>query len=301
MDYFSIDIGGTFIKYGGVNHSGILLHSDKVKTPATLEQFVDVIFQLIAPIREEIKGIGISVPGKVDTNTGIIYFGGSLTYLHEFPLKKVIEEKFNIRCELSNDGKAAALAELWLGNLKDVRNGTAIVLGTGVGGGLILNGELFQGSNYQAGELSFMIAASRFSSENDFLGSSASAVQFVKKATEILKIDDETDGISVFKAIKNQENIEVNILFERYCEKIATLIINLQAVLDISTVVIGGGISQDSILIDNIIQQYNNIRKKSKIIELSLSSVTIKSCKFLNDANLLGAVYQLLVAIDQEN
>lgn len=301
MDYFSIDIGGTFIKYGRVNHSGILLHSDKVKTPATLEQFIDVIFQLIAPIREEIKGIGISVPGKVDTNTGIIYFGGSLTYLHEFPLKKVIEEKFNIRCELSNDGKAAALAELWLGNLKEVRNGAAIVLGTGVGGGLILNGELFQGSNYQAGELSFMIAASRFSSENDFLGSSASAVQFVKKATEILKIDDETDGISVFKAIKNQENIEVNILFERYCEKIATLIINLQAVLDISTVVIGGGISQDSILIDNIIQQYNNIRKKSKIIELSLSSVTIKSCKFLNDANLLGAVYQLLVAIDQEN
>ncbi|MGX7047887.1 ROK family protein [Lactococcus piscium] len=301
MDYFSIDIGGTFIKYGVVDHSGVLLSSNKIKTPATLSEFIEGVFQLIMPVKDRIKGIGVSVPGKVDTRTGVIYFGGALNYLHKCPLKKIIEEKFNIRCELSNDGKAAALAELWLGNLKGVKHGAAIVLGTGVGGGLIINGELFQGSDYQAGELSFMIPSSKFVNENDMLGMSHSAINFIKKATEMLGISDATDGMSVFKYIKNKQNTKVNKLFDSYCEKIAILIINLQAVLDISTVVIGGGISQDPILIDNIIIHYKNIRKKSKIIELSLKLMTIKSCRFLSDANLLGAVYQLLSVIDQEN
>lgn len=300
MDYFSIDIGGTFIKYGVVDHSGVLISSNKVKTPSTLDEFIKVIFQLISPVKDKVKGIGISVPGKVDTSTGIIYFGGSLNYLHKCPLKKIIEEKFEIRCELSNDGKAAALAELWLGNLKGVKNGAAIVLGTGVGGGLIINEELFQGSNYQAGELSFMIPCLKFLNDNDMLGMSHSSVNFIKKATEILNISNETDGISVFKYIKKKQNVEVNQLLDSYCEKIAILIINLQAILDISTVVIGGGISQEPILLDNIVIQYNNIRKKSEIIDMSLDLIDIKSCKFLSDSNLLGAVYQLLLMIEQE-
>lgn len=146
-----------------------------------------------------------------------------------------------------------------------------------------------------------MIPSSKFVNENDMLGMSHSAINFIKKATEMLGISDATDGMSVFKYIKNKQNTKVNKLFDSYCEKIAILIINLQAVLDISTVVIGGGISQDPILIDNIIIHYKNIRKKSKIIELSLKLMTIKSCQFLSDANLLGAVYQLLSVIDQEN
>ena len=103
-----------------------------------------------------------------------------------------------------------------------------------------------------------------------------------------------------FKYIKKKQNVEVNQLFDSYCEKIAILIINLQAILDISTVVIGGGISQEPILLDNIVIQYNNIRKKSEIIDMSLDLIDIKSCKFLSDSNLLGAVYQLLLVIEQE-
>lgn len=291
MNYLSIDIGGTFIKYGISDYKGNLSNIDKVKTPDTLDRFINVLFDIIEIFKSEVEGVGISLPGKIDTKKGIVYFGGSLQYLHELQLKDLVEEQFKIRCELTNDGKAAAQAELWLGNLNDVTNGAAIILGTGVGGGIILNRELHQGSNYQAGELSFLISTTNLADVTGMTGLTHSAVEFIKKGAQLLNLEDENDGIRVFTAIESQECIELNDIFNNYCEKIANLIINLQAVLDITRIVIGGGISRQDILIEKIQEKYQEVRNRVSIMNLMLPLVDIRACKHLNEANLIGAIY----------
>ena len=298
MNYLAIDVGGTYVKYGLIDRSGNFIKFDKTPTQQNLHDFLNQIYDLIEPVKHEIKGIGISLPGKIDTEEGVVYFGGSLQFLHKVPLKATIEKRFGIRCELSNDVKAAALAELWLGNLKNVTNGVAIILGTGVGGGIIINSELYQGSHFQAGELSFMMSNCKVNSYKDMTGFSHSAVRFVKSASHLLGLEDENNGKKVFENIILGENSELLDLFDNYCERIATLIISLQGVIDMSTVVIGGGISQQNVLIENIEKQHQIIRKRLGVFESMLAKIEILPCQFRNEANLLGAVYQLLLNVE---
>lgn len=296
--YLAIDIGGSFIKYSQVDHSGNLHGSDKVKTPASLEELKGIIKQLIDGMHNEIKGVGISCPGRVDTSNGIVYNGGALPFLHELPFKEFVETTFNIPCAVINDGKAAALSELWLGNLKNIENGAAIVLGTGVGGGIIINGEILQGSHFQAGELSFMPKKVGNGELANYLGFSASAVGFVQKIATILELSDLDDGKAVFEAIRAQKNEEIQQLFESYCQEIVHIILNLQAILDIDKVVIGGGISAQPILIEMIEKQYHLIRNQTQLIVDSFEPIDIAACQFGNEANLLGAIYQLLLDLE---
>lgn len=297
--YLAIDIGGSFIKFSQVDHSGNLHSSDKEKTPSSLDDLKMIIGNLIKEMRQDIKGVGISCPGRVDVKTGIVYNGGALPFLHEFHFKEFIESTFDIPCAIINDGKAAALSELWLGNLKNIDNGAAIVLGTGVGGGIIVNGEILQGSHFQAGELSFMPKQVGNGEMANYLGFSASAVGLVRKAARLLSLSDLDDGKTVFESINNQENQEVQGLFEEYCQEIVHIILNLQAILDIEKVVIGGGISVQPILIEMINKQYHFIRNQAELIPKSFEAVTIEACKFGNEANLLGAIYQLLLNLEK--
>ncbi|MEO1772283.1 ROK family protein [Candidatus Enterococcus ferrettii] len=298
MDYLSIDVGGTYIKYSLVNRAGNLLTVKKIETPATLEQFLADLFQLIGDVREQIKGIGISLPGKIDIKKGVIYHGGSLEYMHEVGLKALVEEEFGIPCALSNDGKAAALAELWLGNLNEIENGAAVVLGTGIGGGLILNGELFQGSHFQAGELSFLINYQQLEDPENLVGWHSSAVRFVIEACKLLGLENLNDGQAVFEALEQGQNDELQKMFTDYCQIIARILLNLQATLDISRVVIGGGISAQNRLIKEINQQYQLARDNQPLLKSSFEPLEILPCHFRSEANLLGAIYQLFLQLD---
>jgi len=294
MRFISIDVGGSYIKFGILDHYGNFIKSNKIVTPKSLELFLCELHKLIESELNQIKGVGISLPGKIDTKSGKVYFGGALTYLHDFNLKENIERKFNIRCELTNDGKAAALAELWLGNLKNVKNGCAVILGTGVGGGIIINGSLYQGTHFQAGELSFMTNSNSLHDESGIVGVSHSAVEFVRKSAEIIGIEKKIDGHVVFEEIKTNNNIELLKLFDEYCESIANLIINIQAVIDVSDIVIGGGISEQAILIDTIREKYIEIRKRIELVDFMLPKVKIQACKFRSEANLIGAMYPFI-------
>lgn len=298
MDYLSIDVGGTYIKYILVNRAGNLLSVNKIPTPKTREAFLVDLFQLIDDVREEIKGIGISLPGKIDIKKGIIYHGGSLAYMHEVGLKALVEEEYGIPCALSNDGKAAALSELWLGNLKEVENGAAVVLGTGIGGGLILNGELFQGSHFQAGELSFLINYQQVEEPENLIGWHSSAVRFIKEGCKLLGLPDLNDGQAVFAALEQGQNDELQKMFSDYCQVIARILINLQATLDISRAVIGGGISAQNRLIEEINRQYQLARDKQPLLKSSFEPLEILPCHFRSEANLLGAIYQLFLQLD---
>lgn len=300
-NYLSIDVGGTTIKYGLLDHSGTLLEDGVQSTPQSeLDVFLNQIDCIIIEYLDRIKGIAFSIPGKINKSNGTIYFGGALPYLNELPLKQIIEEKYNLPVSLENDGKAAALAEFWLGNLKGHLNSAAIVLGTGIGGGIFLNGSLLQGEHFQAGELSFMIDS--LSNENDatIFGMSGSAVSMIRTISLELGLETLTDGKAVFQEI-DQGNNDAMKTFKFFCQTIAKLIMNVQAVVDLDKIVIGGGISQQLIVIQMIQLCYDEIHQKNPLIQMTMTPPEISQAYFINKANLYGAVYSLLLQLNNED
>jgi predicted NBD/HSP70 family sugar kinase len=235
----------------------------------------------------------------VNTDTGVISFGGALPFLDGDSFVEEFQPKFQVPVSVINDGKAAALSELWLGNLKGIENGLALVLGTGIGGGLILEGKLYQGKHFQAGELSFMMKQSATPSFDDMYGKTGSAVGLVKMVNLELGTEDTKDGAAAFEAI-NQKDPSVYPIFEAFAREIAYMICNIQAILDLDKIVIGGGISAQPIVTNEIRKQYRAIRSELPFLEATLTEVEIDTCRFRNDANLLGALYQLLLNADEE-
>ncbi len=292
--FLGIDVGGTFIKSALVSETGQLGQEGKVPTPDHMADFLACLDELIENHREQISGVGISAPGRIDVDKGYLYVGGALTYLKDIALKEVIESKHGLPCAIINDAKAAVLAEHWLGNLKGVSNGAALVLGTGVGSGIILKDELLQGSHFQAGELTFNLRSPGPITWQNMSGSAGSAVGFIKRAAECLGLEDTSDGQAVFEALKAGQHPDVKELFESYCREIVFILYNLQAVVDVEKVVIGGGISSQDLLIDNIRRIYLDYKRGSEIYDFMFTDLVIEPCAFRNGSNILGAVSLLI-------
>lgn len=194
--------------------------------------------------------------------------------------------------------RVAALAELWLGQLKDVKDGMAIVLGTGVGGGLVLNGNLVYGTHFQAGELSFIFNQLEKGMDTS-IGLNGSAVEMIKRIGTELKLPEIDDGLAVFEHINAGNPVAVDI-FDAYAAEIALLIQNIQAIVDVQRIVIGGGISAQPIVAERIRDQYMTFFEGNEVVAGTLTPVEIVAGQFANDANLFGAIYHLLMELNQE-
>ena len=132
------------------------------------------------------------------------------------------------------------------------------------------------------------------------IGKLCSAVRFVGQVNEQLNYDDVSDGVQAFEAIKNHVP-EAVAIFEQYCLQIATLILNMQTVVDVNKIAIGGGISAQSCLIDGIKQAYDQlVNDDNSIIGQTLTKPEIVAAKFRNDSNLYGSLYNLLLQTDHE-
>lgn len=294
MNFLSMDIGGSSIKFATVDEVGTIKERGKVASPDNLTHFLAVFDDIISTFIPTIEGVAISSPGNIDIVNGIIHQGGLLTFLDGFEVKKHVKEKFDLACSVTNDAKSALLAEVWLGNLRGIQNGAVIVLGSGVGGALLLNGQLLTGTNFQAGEISFMLRTTDSNMPKNLIGESLSATNFVKEASTILAGNEQLDGEIIFKEIETGANSELTNLFTQYTRKAAVLINNIQSLLDVEKILIGGGISSQNILITEISHQYHQLRAANPVIAANLPPLQIESCQYKNDSNLLGALYQLL-------
>lgn len=297
MNYLSIDVGGTYTKFGLLDHSGGFIKTWKKPTATSLESFKQMISQQILINQDQIKGIAMSCPGRIDTAKGYIHTGGSLMFLYDFSIGEWIKEITSLPFAIINDGKAAVLAEWWIGHLKGIQYGAAVVLGTGIGGGLILNDQLYQGPHFLAGELSFLLRTGLEDKELESYGRYGSAVRFIEKATALIATTTD-DHEAVFTALAKNPQPELLMLFEEYCQNIAILLINLQVSLDLEKIVIGGGISEQQLLIQGINKQYRALRAKKPLLKSTFAPMSIEACAYKNSANLLGALYQLLLALD---
>ncbi|KRN27955.1 hypothetical protein IV38_GL001795 [Lactobacillus selangorensis] len=297
--YLAIDVGGTNLKYGLIDRSGQLIKNGRVTTPRDcLASFIEQVNRVVDDLHTQIKGIAFSTPGTVEQTTQTIHCpDAELPYLDTVCLQDQLA-KYHIPVGIENDGKCAALAELWIGNLADVQNGAAIVLGTCVGGGIILNNHLWAGRHRNGGEVSFMPSNQQDYSNDGLFGYTCSAVRMIKKIAHQLHITPETDGEAVFEAINAHDPVAWPI-FETYCQQVASLILNMQTVLDLDRFVIGGGISAQPIVVDEINRAYDAILARRDWVRLTIARPEIMATKYRNDANLYGALYNLLNQLDE--
>jgi predicted NBD/HSP70 family sugar kinase len=286
--YLAIDLGGTFIKYGLLNEKGQVLNDGKIPTPKnSYNLLIDAIIGLYNNCSTKIDGLAISLPGTVDVNEGIVYYGGSLRYLHEKNLKRDISEKTNIPVSVENDAKCAALAEYWNGVTQGHPNNVVLVFGTGVGGGVMVNGNLVRGHNLSAGEVSFII--DKYDKTPRIFGRSGSASEMVNKIAKEKNLAI-NDGQGVFEYINNLDEYAEKI-FNEFCLNIAVQIINFQYILDPSIIAIGGGISEQPIFKKRIIDHIKLIEEASEFV---IRTPKIEVCHYKNKANLVGALYHHL-------
>lgn len=155
-----IDIGGTNTKYGIVNHRGDIVEKGELKTDAypEIELYVDALYDTLTPLIKKhtdggtVKGIGIGAPNG-NYYTGTIEYAPNLHWRGIIPLTKLVTAKFGLPSALTNDANAAAVGEMNYGAAKGMRDFIMITLGTGVGSGIVANGQLILGHDGFAGEL----------------------------------------------------------------------------------------------------------------------------------------------------
>lgn len=161
-----IDLGGTKILTSVVDTEGKMLSRDHSVTPATKgqEAVIQAIVESARRALEEanispsdLTAVGIGAPGLSNPRTGVLYTSPNLPGLQDVPLRDIISEEFGKTTYLIKDANAAAVGELYYGAGKGVRNFIYITVSTGIGGGIVINGEIFIGSTGTAGELGHMV------------------------------------------------------------------------------------------------------------------------------------------------
>ncbi|MCI9637050.1 MAG: ROK family protein [Hungatella sp.] len=299
--YLVLDLGGTFIKYALMGWDGTFLKQGKTKSPLTsMEDLLDALEPIGREFEGQYEGAAVSMPGRIDTKNGIAHTGGSFRFIKDAPVGQYFEERLHVPVTVANDGKCAASAEAWSGSLSDVDNGAVLVLGTGIGGGIVLNKKVWMGSTFGAGELSTFSADLGKLSEGipDFRSKNVEAVwTSYTSTTGLLRLyarrkglperEHGLDGLAFFRAYDQGEK-EAAEAFEEFGRYTAAGIHAVQAVLDLQRFAIGGGISARPEVTEKIRQCVD--RQFELIPFTPFGKPEIVSCKYGNDANLIGAL-----------
>lgn len=298
--YLSIDVGGTAVKSARIDHSGNIIVKRRTATPRDQAAFLHLLTSIVDR-QPEVAAICVSVPGIVNPATGAVKFTGALAFMGSFPLAAYLRQYAGLPVYVGNDANCATLAELWLGNLTDVRNGAVITLGTSVGGGLVINGQLVHGPHFRAGELSAIVNNYDHADPHQAtVGASASAVKMIMAVAQACNLPNLKDGQRAFEEINKRKGPAWSI-FTDFCRRLAVLLINVQAVVDLDRIVIGGGISAQPILISEVRHQFRLLQEGDRRLHDDIEMPTIMAARFGNGANLLGALYGLLLKIEEED
>lgn len=281
--YLAIDVGGTSIKYAVSDEGAEISRASEIKTRRGKGELFDLLDEIIAPRVNGINGIALSFPGKIDSEKGIVHTAGAFRWIKDLTLKSILEEKYSKPVWIENDGKCGALAEFWKGNLSDVKNGVFIGLGTEIAGGIILDGKLYRGSFGSSGEFSSMLGQLKNPDNEERFGKIGGHKNLTAEFT---------DSHEFFEKYRNGDDTARSALKD-YSETIAAGIVTIQSVLDVEKFCIGGGISAEGELVDEIRKSHRQfiVVKSGEAI----NEPVIERCHFGNAAGCVGALYNFLV------
>jgi glucokinase len=224
-----IDLGATNIRGGLVNGKALsAIRSERINSKGTVNEVLNDVFRIIDRLKnEEVTAIGIGVPSVVDIKEGIVYDVQYIPSWKEVPLKKIIEERYQIPVFINNDANCFALGEYYFGKGTGTENLIGLTIGTGLGAGVIINNRLYAGPNCGAGEFGM---ADYLDHCYEYYASG----QFFKNVYD-------TDGEEVFEKAKAGDKTAQ----QWYCELGAHLGNAIKMILytyDIPLIILGGSV-----------------------------------------------------------
>lgn len=299
--YLVFDAGGTFTKYALMDEDAQIIEKDKVVTPdyhtSTKEEYYKVLDGVVAKYKDQVEGIAISMPGMLDNKNGYCVTAGYLAYLTGSTVGDELSERYGLPVSVENDGKCAALAEYWRGSLKGYENSAVVIFGSGVAGGIILNGKIYRGNHFTAGEYSYICTDADNSAEMDsYWGLNSGAEGLAKAVSKYTGEDYQNyDGIRIFELANNGDEKVLKGLKD-FTDHVAVQIYNLNIYLDLDMIAIGGGISQQPLLHEYLKKSMEEYLEKIpfRMISPYVPEPKLTNCKFFNDANLIGALYHFI-------
>ncbi len=287
--YLCIDVGGTSIKYAMLDEALNFYQRGSVETPYEgLETYLGTLTDIYRQYQGEAKGIAISAPGFIDSENGICITGGSLSdFVEQLPLAEELEKRCGVPVTVMNDAKSAALAEVTWGALKGCQDAAVIVLGTGVGGALVKNGKVHMGKHFAAGEFSFVFLHPEMEGWESAWGARNGNKRLITMAARARGADpEEVSGFDVF-AWAEEGDEKVLQALQIFAGDLAWMIMNLQVIYDPERIAIGGGISQQPLLLKLVKKQLDY--RYTQLVR-STPRAEVVCCRFFNDANLIGAL-----------
>lgn len=276
------DIGGTAVKYG-LWRDDDLSHTDSFPRPDTWQEMKNHLVTVVEnfKVEEDLAGVALSVPGAVDSTAGVIGGTSAVPYIHGFPIVSQLEEVFHLPVTIENDANCAALAEVWRGAAKDVANSLFLIIGSGIGGALVLNKELVKGPQLFGGEFGYMLMEG-----NQTLSRLASPVAVARKFGRDHLDGKKLSGKELFD-LADAGNQEASAVIDKMYDYLARAIVNLAVSFNPDKVLIGGGISSREDLLSIVRAKVEDLREQVMAKGLVIE---IETCQFNNQANLIGAV-----------
>lgn len=308
MYQIGFDVGGTNIAVGLVDDNMRIIQRSNIKFP--FGKKYDFVSQIMANeardllinngIKENhVSGIGVAVPGSIDSSGEIIIDAFKLGF-HNVPFKKSIQSHFpNLPVYMANDADAATLAELHAGALKGCKTALLITLGTGVGGGIIINGQIFKGGMGNGVELGHMI----LNHKGDVCScGNIGCVETLCAATWLIQqgrkaIVEHFNSMIYTEAKGNIENVTAQLvidcaragdsiainIFEQYIDALSSVIVSFINLIDPEVIAIGGGVSLAGDFL------FSNLRKKVTEKSVYKTYAKIVPAQLGNDAGIIGA------------
>lgn len=306
IEYFAgLDLGGTFVKCGIVDSHGRMVINGKAETSGSYKMIAKCMSELALSLAKEagvtLSAIGIGAPGTVDSMNGIIVYSNNLGW-DNVPLAKDIERFSSLPVFVTNDANAAALGEFAYGSGRLYNNIIFVTLGTGVGGGIVIDGKLYEGQNGAGAELGHVTITDGGKKctcgRCGCLEAYASAGALVRRAAEYATLHrnsllftlcngdtDKLDGKTFFKALETGDDGAKEV-FAEYIRYLSSGLVNFANIFRPDAVILGGGISAvGNVLTDPL----NDIMNKEVFGGNRFAPVKVITSVLKNDAGTYGA------------
>lgn len=314
MYRLGIDLGGTNIVAGVVDKKYKIVAKASCKTavPRPESEICDSMAEVAKKAVEkakltmdDIESVGIGVPGAVNPKTGVIEYSANL-FFHNWEVVEMMEERLGKKVHIENDANAAALGEYLAGSAKGAKNAVAITLGTGVGGGIIVDGKIYSGSNFAGAELGHMVivkdgkecACGRrgcwetYASATGLINLTKQKILSEKlEFSYMLKLCDgdinKVNGRTAFDAMRDGDPTAKSVV-EEYISYLACGLVNIINIFQPDVLCIGGGISNEG---ENLLGPVRSYIERERYTKHNDKQTVICKCTLGNDAGIIGAAY----------
>ena len=288
--YICLDIGGTAIKYGLADSRGRLFNKDSLPNVIAkdgVDAFLDQVLGLIGSYQKyfKIQGAAISMAGMINPQTGeVLHAAPHFPGLTGTNLVQLVSRKLQLPCRVENDVNSAALGEYWLGNGRGAKSLFCITIGTGIGGAFVLDGKLWPGNSFTAGE----VGQAKLGGRNHW-EDAASVTALVQKAARLKGVDPETLNGKILCEMVRHGDKPLHRLLRETVHQWATGIAAICYMMNPQRVILGGIMAQQDLL-EPMLQD----SLKKELLPVVLDKTTVAFAGLGNDAGLIGALYNFL-------